>query len=589
MDYTVQFLDPTRHLITVTCSFSATAGTHLLQLPLWRPGRYERQAYARNIADLRAFDAQGAPLQLEMEGTHNWALSLLKDTEVQIRYTAYANKPDAGGSYLDKEHIYVNGINFFIFRPGTEAEACTLQLELPEGFSVGGALPGAGPHYAFDSFHALIDTPFVASKQLQSHRFEVGAVEIWVWFQGECQPDFKRIEAEFRAYSEAQIALFGDCPVSEYHYLFVMLPQPFRHGVEHAASTVIAMGPGYRLMEAPMYKSFLEISSHEFFHTWNVKALRPADLWPYDYTQEQYSKLHYVTEGVTTYYGDLMLWKSGVWELDTWINSINGELRTHYNKPGKTHISLELASLQSWTHQYTPEGMPDRRISFYTKGYLVAMLLDWTIRVASEGRSNLDLVMRDMYQQIAKAGRGYTRADYQGLAEQHAGISLDDFFAQYIEGTTELTPALEKMGQYYGLQLMPVPGGTWTETWWGLKLEPTPSASGLIKIARVWPDAPADVAGLSPGDELVSFNGHQIQGNPEALIQYMDTNQAVEIHYFHQGRLHAVNLQRRAAPVVSIPQYVPAYDLSPVQRTRLHQWRQVGLTEGVSIQQKHGE
>lgn len=576
MLYHLTLQDPSRHLLSITCTFSLPAGRHLLQLPVWRPGRYERQAYARNIADLKAQTTNGDSLELKLTQTHSWSLNLAQKEEVQITYTAYANQPDAGGSYLDTDQIYINPINFFLYLPGREEEACELRLDLPQEWTIGGALPGPGPSYNFPSIHALLDTPFVGGNPLTHHRFTIDGLDVHLWFLGDCKPDLKRITQDFQAYSRAQMVLFGDCPVDSYHYLFMMLPGPFRHGVEHAASTVISMGPGYRLMEAPMYKSFLEISSHEFFHTWNVKALRPADLWPYDYSQEQYSALHYVTEGVTTYYGDLMLWKSGVWDLDGWIKSINGELKTHFSKPGRAHISLEQASLQSWTHQYKPAGMPERRISFYTKGYLVAMLLDWTIRKASGEAANLDLVMRDMYHQIAKAGRGYTGEDYQSLAMHYAGIDLSDFFAQYIEGTTDLKGALVEMGAYYGLELMPVPASSQIETWWGMSLE-AQNATGRARIERVLPDSPAHAAGLSSGDEIISLNSYQLTGAPEALVQHIGMDHPVKVHYFHQGRLRETSLHKAAYPTVSIPQFVIAYGATTEQRARLQRWQSVGL------------
>ncbi|MEO1449170.1 MAG: PDZ domain-containing protein, partial [Bacteroidota bacterium] len=276
----------------------------------------------------------------------------------------------------------------------------------------------------------------------------------------------------------------------------------------------------------------------------------------------------------------------GVWGAQQWMDSINGELRTFYQMGGREAISLAKASFESWINGYDDSGMPNRRISFYTKGYLVTMLLDWTIRMASEETANLDLVIRDMYQQIAKAGRGYTRADYQGLAEQYAGISLHDFFEKYIEGLEELTPALAEMGAYYGLQLTAVPAPTQSETWWGLVLEATTKYP--VRVERVWPDSPAANAGLSPGDEIVSLNGYQFNSSPEALIQYLDTSQPVQVHYFHQGRLRETTLQRPSRPVASIPQFVVSYQQSPVQRERLHKWRAVGLAQSAMPNLQHG-
>ncbi|RMG62790.1 MAG: M61 family peptidase, partial [Bacteroidetes bacterium] len=393
MTYTLTFARAAEQLIDVQLEAELPGGPSTFRLPHWRPGRYELQHYARNLGDLRAETLDGTPLSLTQLATHAWEITLPEAASIRLCYVYYATQPDAGGSWFDHDQIYVNGINLFLYRQETIEAPCNLRLQLPAGYQVGGGLPGPGPEYAFADFHQLVDTPFFASPDLIHHQFVAAGIPTHLWFMGACQPDLPRIEADICAYTEAQVQLFGTFPVADYHYLYLMLPHRFRHGVEHHNSTVITMGPGYRLMEPAFYRSFLEISSHELFHTWNVKALRPADMWPYDYRQENYSRLHYITEGITTYYGDLMLWKAGLWTLDEWLTSINGELQRHYKMGGHDRISLEEASFRSWTNGYSAEGIPNRRISFYTKGYLVALLLDLRLRLLTEHVTSLDQVM----------------------------------------------------------------------------------------------------------------------------------------------------------------------------------------------------
>lgn len=573
MKYRLQFLAPYEKWIDLQLSVLVEAGTHHFCLPHWRPGRYELQNYPRHIADVWATSSTGEPVSMIKTASHQWEVQVAVETELTINYRYYADQTDAGGSYIDHTGIYVNGINLFMYRAGKEAEPCELILDLPESFQIAGGLPGDGPSYALESFHQLVDTPFFAGEDLIHHQFQLEGIPTHLWFKGFCRPDFNQIERDFMAYSKAQLQLFGDFPVKEYHYLFVILPTHFRHGVEHHNSTVIAMGPGYRLMESDFYKSFLEISSHELFHTWNVKALRPQDMYPYDYSQENYSRLHYITEGVTTYYGDLMIWKGKTWTLDQWIASINGELNTHHRLGGHPFISLEEASFDSWVNGYKKNSAPNRKISFYTKGYLVAMLLDVEIRRATENVHSLDDVIHQMYQRIAKAGRGYTAEDYQGIAEDFSGKNLDSFFNAYVSGTESLHGALAEMGAYFGLSLVFMESRSLAESKWGMKLQADPTTG--TTIAKLLPGSPALASGMTYGDELISIGGRKVEGNADELFTYFSGESELPVFFFHEKELHQTVL-RSGNFSWKIPQFVIRGDRSQAQVHNLVEWQKVG-------------
>jgi predicted metalloprotease with PDZ domain len=575
MHYRLQFLAPYEQWIDVEIDAKLETGTSVFRLPFWRPGRYEQQAYARLITDLEAETPSGKKLPLLKVDSHSWQVELAEAGPIRLRYRFYANQTDAGSSFADDQGIYVNGINLFLFQPGKEDSPCTLELDLPAKYEIAGGLPASvAGVYQFADFHQLVDTPFFAGPDLIHHTFDLAGIPTHLWFQGYCRPDLERMEHDFRAYSQAQLELYGEFPVSEYHYLFLMLPNQYRHGVEHHNSTVISMGPGYRLMEPNFYKSFLEISSHELFHTWNVKALRPEDMFPYDYSQANYSRLHYVTEGVTTYYGDLMLWKGKVWSLDQWIHSINGELRTHYAKGGKDFISLEDASFDSWVNGYHNDGAPNRKISFYTKGYLVAMLLDFTIRKSSEQQYSLDDLMYRMYQQVAKQGRGYTREDFQGIAEELCGHSLADFFAQYISGLAPLDPILKELGEYVGLQMAQMSPPMAAVARWGIQFRA--AEGGACLVENIFPDSPAFARGLSIGDEVISVNHRKLSGNADELFAHFGPEGPLTLHLFHQGELREIQLPARPGYRFHIPQFFVRGDQSPEQKRNLAAWQSVG-------------
>lgn len=565
-----QFLE-----VQIECQVSP--GLCRFSLPAWRPGRYETQNFPRMITDESA-TLNGQALKVEKSSIHGWDIEVAEEGSLRFSYRMFATMKDAGGTYLDEDRLMVNGINLFMYREEELEKPCELQLELPSGWKLGGGFAEAGHHHCFADYHQLVDTPFLAGKELFHHQFVVRDIPTHLWFQGDCHPNFTKLEEDIRAYSEVQLDLFGDFPVDQYHYLFVAWPFTYRHGVEHFNSTVIAMGPGHRLMEGRFYESLLEISSHELFHTWNVKNIRPKDMAPYDYSQPNYSKLHYVTEGVTTYYGDLMLWKGGVWNDERWIKSINGELQSHYTTGAQNHISLEEASFQSWTNGYRTESAPNRKISFYTKGYLVSMLLDLLIRKNSKDEYSLDEVMRRMYAFIGKKGKSYGKEDYKQIAEDLAGQSLDQFWADYISGTKDLAEGLRELGAYMGMTMLELPPPDPAWNWWGMQVS---KEDGKWLVERLYEESPARQAGLHLGDEIVAIAGRKVDKDLTEWLRYFSDQFRVELHYFHKGRLKSATLPTSSALNYRIPQFVLMGNPSSEQLAHRKAWKSVRVQKAI--------
>ncbi|MBX7242369.1 MAG: PDZ domain-containing protein [Bacteroidia bacterium] len=566
MEYRLSFERPSEQLISV--SIHAKGGEkgakEIYRLPKWRPGRYELQRFDKLIADLEAVSDSGKKLAVKALSTHSWEIETGEE-DYTIRYVFYANQRDSGGSAFDKDGIYVNPCNLLLYRKESIDDPCTLTLNLPEGYTLACGLPRNGNTLFANDFHEMADSPFFASDKLQSMDFHVNNLHVYLWFMGECKPDFGRFQRDITEYTEAQIAVFGDCPVSEYHYLCLILPYTFRHGVEHQTSSVNTMGPGFNLMQEDKYQSFIELLSHEFFHTWNVKYLRPADMYPYDYDRENYSELHYITEGITSYYGDLMLYKSGIYTLERFLKNLNSELYEHHLMPGKEYISLEKASFNSWINGYGAEsGIPNRKISFYTKGYIVAFMLDYEIRSGSENVFSMDEVLREMYQAIGRKHKGYTKEDFKTLCEKFAGKPLDDFFEKYIEGVVSLEEGLKKAGKYFGFTLRKTHAALPSENIWGLKLAGN-------QIAGVHPDSPAAKSGLTKGDEIVAVNGYKASPN-EDLWRYFSGEENIRVHYFHFEQLKSAVLQNSRSMDASIPVFIQSAFPSEDVESNIEKW-----------------
>ncbi|MEO1415370.1 MAG: PDZ domain-containing protein [Bacteroidota bacterium] len=572
MKYQLRF-DPTKQVIQINIITSISEGSTRFQLPKWRPGRYELQNFARLIFDVKSMSPEGTSLTLKQVDSHSWEVISTDEQTVHFSYSFYANLHDAGGTYLDREHLLFNGITCLMYRPDQMESSCEMSFEVPDGWRLGSALGLRKGPYTFKSFHELVDTPFLAGPSLQHHRMEAGGIDTHLWFLGTCRPNIDRISHDIQAYTEAQMSLFGDCPLDTYHYLFVMWPFPYRHGVEHYNSTVIVMGPGVDLMQEKFYGSFLEISSHELFHTWNVKYIRPQDMLPYVYDRENYSEMHYITEGITTYYGDLMLWKGHVWNIDRWVHSINQELQSHYMTGGQDYISLSQASFQSWTHGYRQSTAPNRKISFYTKGYLAAMILDQRIRQQTDDAHSLDDVMHYMYQEVAKKGQGYTESIFRDILKKFTGNDQADFFEHFIHGTTSLKTALKEMGAYYGLMMLEVPPADPAIAWWGIK---TKVANGKLIVDHLYEDSPAMRAGIVAGDELIALNGHQLGLQLDHWMSFLSDTFRAELHYFHQGKLQVAQLPLKGNSTFTIPQFVIQAQCSEDKQKHRINWQAVG-------------
>ena len=572
MDYYVSRSRAAENLISIEIPLPSCAESTELILPFWRPGRYEKGPYIENICDVKAVTESGQPLKVVKTSTHRWRVE--SSTEpFHFQYAYYAVATDAGGSAIAEDLLYINGVNLFMFQADRIDESCKLHLDLTEDFHLACGLHRDGNTLTAADFHQLVDAPILASPNLKHQSFDVSGTTHHLWFYGEVRPDRNVLEAHFRKFGEAQVKLFGGFPVDEYHYLFLIHSFPAYHGVEHFNSTVIALGPGHRVMHSDLYNELLGVSCHELFHTWNVKAIRPADMQPYNYEGENYSRLHYVTEGVTTYYGDLMLLKSGVWGLDRYLQNFNNAvLKRHYANQGRDHISLEQASFDSWVNGYKA-GTPNRKISFYTKGCLAAFILDFLIRSATDNVRSLDTVMKEMYERFGKTGIGYRRQDYREIAEKHAGSSLGRYFKQVISGTTALEPFLIDAADYFGLGLYPKTIANSFVREFGFL---TDSGDPVLKVKQIYENSPAAKAGFRADDELVAVGG--IKASAKDLSQLFDhfsADQELEVTIFRGNQLRTLRLQRDPAYTTPMYMLLPLENASPAQLRNRKAWMQV--------------
>lgn len=486
-----------------------------LRLAAWRPGRYELGNFAKNIRYVKAFDAQGNLLKVTKTHRECWEVQTNGKQEIIVRYEYYAGVLNAGSTLLDESQVYINPVNCFLFAEGKEQESCEIQLEVPNTYRVATGLKKLSENpiiLAAKNFDELADRPLIASATLKHHAFKVQKLWVHLWFQGECKPDFIRLENDFSRFINEQILAFNEFPEPEYHFLFQITPHKSYHGVEHENSTVCMIGPTYQVFKES-YVDFLGLSSHEFYHSWNIKKIRPVEMMPYDFTKENYFRTGYVAEGVTTYMGDIMLYRSRVFSQAQYFETLHELLKKHFHNYARLNMPVSEASFDMWIDGYEP-GVPYRKTSIYTEGALLALMTDILLIEKTAGAFRLDDVMRRLYVEFACNGKGYTSDDYKQIIEQISAESWDAFFDNYVFGSDDFEPVLRSTLLKAGLELQVTPSKELYERNYGIKLED----SG--KITQLAPDSPALRAGMQVGEVIATINGFSINGNTKAWFEY---------------------------------------------------------------------
>ncbi len=477
----LNFPDPNSHLIHVESVYQVHDNQPFtLQLATWRPGRYEHQNYARNITFFKIKNNFGKNVSFNQVNTNQWEIYPEDDQEIHVFYQYYANQPDAGGSWFKEDLVYINFINLLLYRKGSlHTESCTVLLNLDSSYILDCALEIKCSKNIFllsaNSLMHIFDSPLLASTSLKLHNFNVGGVNIFLSFFGNITPIFNDLEKDFSKFIKIQIEIFGIFPETEYHFQFILPCFNITHGVEHSKSTVIFLGNLTDFNFNDNYIKLLSISSHEFFHAWNICKIRPKNLQPYHFSKSQFFEEGFVVEGVTTYYGDLCLLKSKVWTFDTFITEFLVNVENHFHSSARESVSLMDSKFFLWVDGYQPSNL-FRKVSIYDKGAIAAFILDIKIRKITNNIFSLDDVMLKLWTNYGANSDGYTTQDYKTIIEQICESNFDTYFESVIFGTLNLENDLKSSFEYLGFELKFLPTSNFYEHYFGFKM----TASGRV-------------------------------------------------------------------------------------------------------------
>ncbi len=452
MHYLISVPTPETRFIEIIYTVDRiTSDTIEVQLPAWRPGRYQLQHFAKYIRNFQVTNDKGNPISFQKITKDRWKIDTRDSSTIKIEYTYYAHQQNAGGSYVDNHLWYLNFINFCLYTEERMFEPCEVQLNLPEGYKIACGLPsGRYGHLQAEDYYHLVDSPLLASPHLRCLTYQSHGIPFYIWFYGYTEFDNEQLVRDFKAFTDLQIATMGEFPEKEYHFINYILPIPFYHGVEHRNSTMIVLGPHHE--GNGLYPDLLGVSSHELFHAWNVIRIRPKELWTYDFTRENYFTTCFVAEGCTTYYGDLFLRRAGVISDEAFQKELQVVMKKHFEQADEAALSLTESSFDLWLDGYET-GIPQRKVSVYQKGALVALILDLYLRKTSQHKNSLDTVMQLMWERFGKPFVGYRYEDYVAIVEEVAGHPLSWYWDECITGTTPLTHRLNEALRFVGLEM----------------------------------------------------------------------------------------------------------------------------------------
>lgn len=520
-----------QHFIKIKVQFPVDENKTIIHLPSWRPGRYELGNFAKNIKNFKVFNDQNKAVNFHKINKDSWEISSNETKYIKIEYQYYANELNAGSSYFDEQQLYVNPVNCFLYAEGKEQFPISLELNIPENYTIASSLVQENNFLLAENFDELADSPFICSENLEKQTYIVADTNFHIWFNNQLNIPWERVINDFRNFTVKQIEDFGEFPVSEYHFLIQSLPYLAYHGVEHLKSTVITLGPSYDLFEN-RYEELLGVCSHELYHVWNVKSIRPKELLPYNFKIENYSELGYIYEGITTYLGDLYLLKSGVFSLETYLRELSKQFQKHFDNPGRFAYSVAQSSYDTWLDGYVP-GVPGRKVSIYTEGCLLAFVMDAKIRKATNNKRGIEEVMKRLYYNFAQNNKGYTEKDFIDQLKNICGYSFQDFFNDYVHGTTPYETILLEALDHIGLELIQTPSNSYSEANLGIKIV---NQSNHLLISAIYPGSPAEMAGFSLGDELIAVNKIKLNNDLDACLNYFDAS-SKKLSFFRNGKL----------------------------------------------------
>jgi len=492
IEYTVTIKNPVAHIYDLQMDIRGLRAASVdVAMPAWEPGSYTIQDFARNVQDFRPDTTRNQPLKWKQTDKLTWRIEKQPSDDVVVHYQVFSNR-------LTDEMADISGPALFMYVDGQKHVPVSVKYNTPSGWKVYTALEKNGDRYHATDYDIFVDAPAFIGDHFKVLEFEVDKVPHRIVFsQSEIAMIEPQVTSDVQDVVTAGRSMFGGkLPYKQYMFLVRVQPTTGSGGIEHLNSTRITVGEN-DFVNQSSYRRFLFVCAHEYFHLWNVKRIRPAVLGPFDYTKEANTRLLWVSEGITSYYADLLLVRSDIGNLQEFLDKISTAIDSLQHAPGRLLMSAEEASWTAWDHS---DNAVNNTISYYDKGEIIGFLLDLEIRGRTKNAKSLDDVMRYLLETYADKGVGFPEDGFLKAVETVTGQDFRDFFELNVQGRKELdyNHYLNQAG--FQISMARTPGTIYA----GVEYEKTDA--GLARVKRVVPGSPAEKAKLDVGDVFVAMN-----------------------------------------------------------------------------------
>lgn len=556
--------------MTLTNAATATGarknGYYDIRMPVWTPGSYLIREYAKNVEGFTAMTGNQT-VRSEKIRKNAWRVYTGADN-LTIHYRVYANELTVRTSFVDVDHGYVTPASMFMYHDALKAQPLRVTVEPYKTWkTVTTALkPVAGQANTFDApnFDLLVDSPIEIGNQ-GLFSFTAANVPHTVAMYGLTDYDEKRLATDYTRVCEAAASVVGEHPCDQYTFIVHHIP-PGGGGLEHLNSTTLEVTRTAYDTEAS-YKRFLSLVAHEYFHLWNVKRIRPIALGPFDYENENYTHLLWLSEGCTSFYQEYILRRAGFYTPDAYLSLVAYQINQIENQPGTRVQSAAESSWDAWIKGYRPnENSDNSTISYYSKGSVLGTLLNLAILSGSNGARNMDDLMRYLYQEYyKKQQRGFTDDEFRRAAEQIAGRSLDAYFSVGVNSAEPID-----YNAYFnavGLQLVNVAAKTGD----GFLGASTAVTNGRTIVREVRRGSGAYQDGLNVGDEIVAVDQVRVGDDLNRLVAGRPVGDTLNVLVNRAGLLRRINVTLGANPLVSY-RLEPVSNPTDAQRSLYRKW-----------------
>lgn len=559
--YTVSTPKPETHFAEVTLKIDNYKKDYIdFKLPVWAPGSYLVREFSRFIED---FNAKSGDTELKWEkiSKNTWRVFSNKASNITVSYSVYCYELSVRTSFVDDSHAYFNGTSVFMYVDDLLQKDGDLKIIPYKDFKkVATALPKKDNqwNYSFTNYDFLVDCPIEIGNH-EEFEFTAGGTLHKVAMYGKGNYDIETLRKDMAAVCQSATDVFGDNPNKEYTFIIHNLTNG-SGGLEHLNSTTLQVNRW--TYDGGSYKGFLSLVAHEYFHLWNVKRIRPEALGPFDYENENYTHLLWVMEGFTSYYENVILYRAGILSGDDLINKMKSKISYIENAPGGKVQSATESSWDAWIKAYRPhENSGNVTISYYSKGAVLAYMLDLQIIENTKGEKTLDDVMKLLWNKYAKElKRGFTDTEFQKAVEEIAGKSLDTFFKNHIFDAQTVDYA--KFFDFIGIKYTT------------LADEVTPKLSASLRgntISSITAGGSAYESGLNVNDEIIAINEYRVDNNISDILSEYKVGDKVEVLIARDNIMKTIQLE--LLPSTSSTIILEAQsELSDAQKTNLKAW-----------------